>query len=266
MRNALILICCVAAYAPFALADIVYLTNGGTIEGKVTERDGKVIIEQPNGTITIPASRVEHIERKVCDLEIFENLWAAVDAKAPGAAGRFVELARWCRQRRMDNQARDCYRHALDFDPDCAEARTALGFARYEGRWLTEDELAVARGMVRHGNAWVTPEAKADLLRLQAEKEAHEARVEAARARAAADRARAEAAAEEAQLEAARARYYDVSPLLYMTSGYRSSPWSRNSHRSYPGAMEAVRGADGRMYYYQFGQPVSTQPAPPPRP
>jgi hypothetical protein len=264
--RAFLICCCAAAYAPFALADIVYLTNGGTIEGKVTQRDGKVIIEQPNGVIVIPASRVERIERKPCDLEVFEGLRAGVDVKAPGAAERFVELARWCQQHKMENQARDCYRRALDFDPDHAAARAALGFTRHEGRWLTEDELAQARGMVRHGDAWVTPEAKADLVRLQAEKEAAKARAQADRARAEADRARAEAAQAEAEAAAARSRYYDLSPLLYEAPWYGRSSWPWSDRRSPHGPIVPVRGADGKLYYYQDGQPVSTRPAPPPRP
>jgi hypothetical protein len=259
MRASVFLICCAAAYAPLSRADIVHLTNGGTIEGKVTERDGKVIIEQPNGVIVIPASRVEHIERKPCNLEIYEGLRAQVDVKAPGAADRFAELARWCQQRNMGNQARDGYRRALDFDPDCAAARAALGFVRHEDRWLTGEELAQARGMVRHGDAWVTPEAKADLVRLQAEKEADEARAKA-------DRARAEAAQAEAELLAARARYYDRSPILYAASWYRCPPRPRVGYPLPAGNLVPVRGPDGKWMWVRGGWPDSAKTSPAPRP
>jgi len=265
MRASLILFCCAAACAPLALADIVHLTNGGTIEGKVTQRDGKVIIEQPNGVIVIPASRVERIERKPCDLEIFEDLRARVDVKAPGAADRFVELARWCQQHKMENQARDCWRRALDFDPDHAAARAVLGFTRHEGRWLTEEELAQARGMVRHGDAWVTPEAKADLVRLQAEKEAAKARAQADRARADADRARAEAAQAEAELLDARSRHYDLDPLLHAASWSRYAPWPWASAHA-PGSYVRIRGPDGKYLWVRPGLPDSAKPGPTPRP
>jgi hypothetical protein len=210
MRSLLLLLFCgVSVCSARVCADIVYLTNGATLEGKVTERGGKVIIERPNGTIVLPASRVERIEWKPCDLQIYEGMRDQIDRRAAGAAERFVELAAWCQQRNMPNQAKDCYTRALDLDPDCAAARTALGFTRFEGRWLTEDELARARGMVRHGDAWVTPEAKSDLVRLQAEKETAEAQARADRARAEVAVAEAERARAEAEALAARNRSYD---------------------------------------------------------
>jgi hypothetical protein len=106
-----------------ARADIVHLTNGGRIEGKARRENGKVFVEQPSGVVVVPAQRVVEIERKVCDLEVFEERWKALDPKAPGAADRFVELAGWRLEHKMDHQAGACYR------------KTGAGGSRLVLRW-----------------------------------------------------------------------------------------------------------------------------------
>lgn len=211
-----------ATLAQLAWADLVYLTNGRVLEGRVREENGKVIIERPDGTITIPAERVERIERQPSVLDEYEQRAALIDVKAAGAAQRFVELGRWCAERRMNNAERQCYRRAVELDPDCAVARIALGFVKYDGAWLTQEEFQQARGLVRYGEAWVTPEARADLARLEAQRKLEQTRAETERARA--DRAQADADRARAEAEAARAPSWSGayapawSPPVYVSS------------------------------------------------
>ncbi len=47
-----------------AFADIVHLRNGGKIEGRVSDKDGKVVVETANGTVSVNREDVERIEKK----------------------------------------------------------------------------------------------------------------------------------------------------------------------------------------------------------
>lgn len=47
-----------------ASADVIYLKNGGKLEGKATEKDDAYVLETDFGSITIPKSDVEKIEKK----------------------------------------------------------------------------------------------------------------------------------------------------------------------------------------------------------
>jgi hypothetical protein len=49
-------------------------------------------------------------------------------------------------------------------DPDHEGAYKALGYEKYEGKWLTGDELMAARGFVRHEGRWLKREAVEKML------------------------------------------------------------------------------------------------------
>jgi tetratricopeptide (TPR) repeat protein len=192
-----------------AWADIVYLKNGGRLEGKVIRKNGKVFIEQPNGTIVIDEEKVERIERKVSIIETYEERLAQIDEGAAGAAAQWAALGQWCRQNQMKRQAEAAFKKALARDPEQELARQALGFVRHEGRWLTPEESQKARGLVKHGETWVTPEAKQDLAKLEAQAETAKRSAELDRLKlelAKAEAAKAEAEAARAQAEAERAK------------------------------------------------------------
>ena len=146
--------------AAAARADTVYLVGGGTVEGVVTVKDGKVTVRHAFGRVTLDASLVERIEPGECALGIFEKAFAAVTAQTPHAGERVWGLRAWCLKRGLTIQAQACAERVLEFDPDFAPARSALGFVRHEGAWLTLDEYQRARGKVFYDGLWVTPETK----------------------------------------------------------------------------------------------------------
>ena len=71
-----VLLLCTGAYA-----DVVYLTDGTTIEGKVTEEDGKIKIEQKQGYILIAKHLVERVEKGPTKDELLKEKLANVDRK-----------------------------------------------------------------------------------------------------------------------------------------------------------------------------------------
>jgi hypothetical protein len=210
-------------------ADDVHLTNGKVFTGVVARVEGETVaIHLPNGTLRLPAGRVERIERAATALEEYlARRRALVEGEA--GAGDWLALARWARARGLDSGFREAARRAAAADPglpELAPLMAELGFVREgPGPWLLPDELMARRGYVRHGDSWVTPGERAELL--AAEAAAHRARLEARRDQrrdavladlAAAVRAQAEA---DARREARRdpGAAYGV-PWAYTVSGY----------------------------------------------
>ena len=223
------LACALTLACGTAYADLVHLKNGKVIEGKTRRENGKVYITQPNGTIIISEDRVDFIEPKDTALDIYFQKYKAIDETKDGAAGEFVKLARWCNDKSMNNQAAECYQKALALDPDNAEAHVGIGQVKVNGVWLNADDANVARGLVKYGDSWVTPEAKSDLLKLEAQKallqqqleldrvHLETAQAEAERAKAEADRAHTDADRYRNQIDYDRYRWVGqpVSPYIY---------------------------------------------------
>lgn len=61
--------------------------------------------------------------------------------KTPDTLAGQLNLARWCLNRGLAQQARAHFNEVLVFDPDNAEARAALGFKRVGKSWVAKPEL-----------------------------------------------------------------------------------------------------------------------------
>jgi hypothetical protein len=204
------------------------LTNGGVLEGNARREGDLVYIETPSGRITLPATKVECIVKRPTLLDDFNKRFSTIDRKAPDAAKAFADLGTWCTEKGLKNQAETCFKRALDTDPENEVARKGLGYEKYHGRWMTPKEVRRAQGLVKHGDAWVTPEAKADLVRLEAEATLERARAEKERARLARaeaelQEARRKAEAAMAEAEALREAYHynRYAQPIYIWRGHR---------------------------------------------
>lgn len=165
-----------AGLAVPALADTVWLTSGGKLEGKVTEDANGVHVQLHHGSITLRKEQVARVERGPCAWEIYAEKSAKV--AADDAAGH-VELAAWCKENRLDEFAKKEYLAAIAADPDNEIARKALGFVRHNGTWMTQVEAWKAMGWVERKKEWMPPK-KARYLdlrdeRLARQKEAQQA-------------------------------------------------------------------------------------------
>ena len=52
----------------------------------------------------------------------------------------------------------------MELDPEHARARALLGYAKIEGKWMTQKEYQESRGLVRYGSKWMTPQ-EAEILK-----------------------------------------------------------------------------------------------------
>jgi hypothetical protein len=68
------------------------------------------------------------------------------------------ELAQWCREHKLNKQREAHLKRVIELEPNHAEARRALGYALYDGKWATRNEIMTQRGLVKHKGQWKTPQ------------------------------------------------------------------------------------------------------------
>jgi hypothetical protein len=139
------------ALASTALADEVVLKNGSAFSGIVREEGDRVVVEMDYGTMTFKKVDVRSISRGDDVLSQFqEKARKATDVKS------MMELATWARDKGLAGRATDLYRKVIALDADQAEARKALGYEKFNGQWLSGDELMTARGFVKISGRWLS--------------------------------------------------------------------------------------------------------------
>jgi len=139
-----------------ALADVVKLRSGDLVEGKARDLGEIVRVETAEGTLDLPWSRVELIDRSSTTKAVFEEKRAAV--KADDAKGLFG-LALWCERQGLGTEARDLYGRVVALEPAHEAARAALREEKVDGSWRKGDDLLRAKGFVRRDGNWVLREA-----------------------------------------------------------------------------------------------------------
>lgn len=163
-QNRLIYLICAAAVlfaeafaASPAIADVVQLRGGGQVEGGVTRLDpGKapyaVVQVDDRIKVAIPESQIN----RVAEAEKLGEYRQRV-AATPAEAEQHYELARWCKQNLLNAQYRYHLQITIKLDPDHSRARTALGYANDEGRWIRLAELQKSRGLIAVGGKYRLP-------------------------------------------------------------------------------------------------------------
>jgi len=143
-------------------ADIIFLESGGKIEGKIIAEDERnITIKSSAGIATFARSDIKSIVYMDTAREVYEKKRAAL-AK-DDIEGHF-KLGLWCRKKGLAREAQHEFRFVLGLDPDHKGARKALGYKRYEGKWMTEEEIMQAKGYKLYRGKWVSAE---DLRRIQ---------------------------------------------------------------------------------------------------
>lgn len=196
-----------------AFADVVFLRNGGRLEGATSVDGDRLVIRLESGTVKIPRADVLRIVPAPLQADEYAKRTSAL---AGSDAKGHWELALWCANEGLSRSARVELETVIAIDPDHAAAREKLGYEKVEGRWLRGTELLEAKGMVKVDGVWVTREESAAIA--AAKKVRGEERL------AAAERARsARIAREEAQArEAAESNASLRTTWTYPTNRYRS--------------------------------------------
>lgn len=152
-----------------ARADEVLLTNGGKLEGKATRVGDRVVVETTGGTMRLDAKEVKSITVAPTKDDLYRE---RVAAAAPKDAAGHLAMADWCKSQGLGALETKHLRTVVELDPDHEAARARLGYVRYDGRWLTDDEYHRARGFVKVAGEWVSAD---EIVRRESERRAAEA-------------------------------------------------------------------------------------------
>lgn len=142
-----------------AAADEVILRNGSVFSGVVREQGERVTIVMDYGTMSFKRIDVREIRRSEDPLKELEL--KTVTATTPKD---HFDLALWARDRGLKGRSDELLNKVIALDPDHDGARKALGYEKFQGQWLKDDELMVARGFVKHGGKWLKRETVEQLL------------------------------------------------------------------------------------------------------
>jgi len=217
-----------AALSAPALADEVFLVGGAKFTGRIEQQtDQMVTINIGDGVIGVPTSRVEKIVKGRSPLDEYED--RAKRTKADDLEA-WRSLARGAAQHGLSAQSREAYGNVMRMAPDDAEARRALGYVKYDGQWMTEEDSYRARGFVKYEGEWMTPsEAQQAQARFDSEEARRDAELRAAEAEAeaAAAQARADEAEERAREAEDRNRWNN--PVYWGGWGYGVNTWPTTS-------------------------------------
>ena len=138
-----------------ATADIIHLNSGGTITGEIVrEDDEQLIIKTRLGEVSVSKDTIERIEKGSLK-ELFEQYLKEV--KENDSEGH-VKVALWAKTNGLAREAELLFKKVLEIDPENAAARAELGYRKYEGKWLTQEEYNKAIGLVNYKGEWVPKE------------------------------------------------------------------------------------------------------------
>jgi hypothetical protein len=161
----------VGALVPAPLrADDVYLKNGRSFTGVVAEvGETQVRIEMPGGSLSLPLSAVDRVEKSGSTFGGFlerkqELLAAEAHARGERHATDWLDLARWAKRNGFTQGAREAALVAAEIDPHVdglAPILVPMGyvFAQKQDRWVSFEESMRMQGFVQDGNGqWVSRE------------------------------------------------------------------------------------------------------------
>jgi hypothetical protein len=133
-------------FLPFspALADTITLDDGRVLDGTLepdAAREGSVRIRLEKAEMVLPAGRV----RSVLPAPMPRDVYAQTLREHPPATlDEQVALARWCREKGLLAEAKAHWTAALELDAENPEVRTALGYRKVDGIWMSaQDAIAL---------------------------------------------------------------------------------------------------------------------------
>jgi hypothetical protein len=168
-RIALIIISAglIQLWAAAAAADLLYLSNGGRIEGVLLNPD-----ESPRRNYVVQTSfggklmlESDQVERVVVKSEAERRYEAFLPSVADTAEGH-LDAADRCERAGLKEPRKYHLEQVLRHDSDHEAARYALGYSRIGGRWARREDEMARQGYVRHRGAWRLPQ-EIELERLQ---------------------------------------------------------------------------------------------------
>jgi hypothetical protein len=110
-----------AAAATESKSKVVLLTNGGIVEGVVTEEDGKIVVTSSQGIMPFPERKVERVFDSIQDVHRYKR-----EQVPEEDMDEQLKLAQWCLSHHLPSEARGHLGAILKLDPKHARAKAML--------------------------------------------------------------------------------------------------------------------------------------------
>ncbi|MEM8883118.1 MAG: hypothetical protein AAGD14_03525 [Planctomycetota bacterium] len=159
--------------ASWAHADEVYLKDGRVLSGVVVRKGSKIYVSDRDAQYVLRASEIKDKKGIVAGksfMHEFEERLALLDDEDAEA---IYEFGLWLEENEWASRARNAYERVIEIDEDHRGARRKLGYKKYEGEWVSPEELNRRKGLVQWevDGKWYT---KHDLAQIKAEIERNE--------------------------------------------------------------------------------------------
>jgi hypothetical protein len=128
--------------------------RGEVVNPAESPRSHWVIKTAQGGQISLPAEQVKKVDKQ-STAEIEYDRLAAL---APDTIQGQWDLAEFCREHRLTALRTKHLQRIIQLEPDHAAARSALGYSRVNGQWITVEEGMDAQGRKRYKGAWRYPQ------------------------------------------------------------------------------------------------------------
>jgi hypothetical protein len=134
-----------------AYGDTFLLKNDGQIEGTLVNAEDKWAAEytirtNDGGQITIPRTQVKEIVRPR-DAEV---TYEKIAPTYPDTVEGQMDLANWCAKNYLSVVEKNHLKRVIELSPDHEKARHRLNYEKYQGEWLTKDEVLKRKGLLTY--------------------------------------------------------------------------------------------------------------------
>jgi hypothetical protein len=136
-----------------ATADELHLKDGRVLTGRVLEDGDRYAVVDRDSKHVVKRSEVAELAKTRSFMDDFDDRLAKLPADDAEA---IFEFGRWLEENDWASRSKLAYAEVLDLDPDHRGARRALGYALYEGAWVSPEELNRRKGLVEFEGRWYT--------------------------------------------------------------------------------------------------------------
>lgn len=139
-------------------AEIFHLSSGGTVEGTLLNPDesprSTFQVKTDNGTLVLGRTAVREVVAFSAQLKQYEEFLPRMPDTIEGQ----FQMAKWCDQNNLPEKRDYHYNEILKREPDNVDARKALGYERFQNKWIIRDDWMRSQGFVRDGGRWRFPQ------------------------------------------------------------------------------------------------------------
>ena len=141
-----------------AMGEVFHLSSGGSIEGTLLNPDESprmtYEVETSSGKLVLGRNTVRDVVAFSEQLKQYETFLPRMPDTIEGQ----FQMARWCDKNNLPEKRDYHYNEILKKEPDNEAARRALGYDRFQGKWIIRDEWNRQQGYVREGRSWRYPQ------------------------------------------------------------------------------------------------------------